>query len=664
MASIGKTVEMALKITAIADLAGLGQLKTGLAGIMKHAGKIAGMGAAIALGWKGVEGVGKFLSGMKTQADAAQKSSERLRQAIGRSKEGMKATGEGIEKMTNRLRDLARDTEKEGLLAAQAMETGFAKLLSAGFGSKQIEKSAKGLEGMVIALRGVGATADDVGDVTQKIRNFVEGTALLPKEFNSIMTASDKAKNSFKVLTSQAARGEFVMGLFAKNAWRTGAALETQEGQARKTIQVWEALQRTLGEPFVETQKAFNEVMGEIGKALEPVAKEVAKVLTPAMNDFAKWIRDNKGTIAGLGPIFVEAFKGIMEGAKLVGQAFEAIDLAVARAIIAFDEFSQGEITLPQLAGDIGDIVSDLFKPIREFDWSKLSKDVRDGIAKINWIEAFEAAGSLMGVGFGNAIKFAVAAVGGIGKHIKEGLDTTNWGEVMGGVGKGILGFFKNLGTELGAAIGEAFGGINWMSLIPKEVKGILEFFKIIPKEVKAIEPPLQSVQQEEVKVKKEAENVAAAVSSWDASGFIGQVGTAFDKVRELAAAAANVGSVGAGAALAPVPQTQAGGLFSHPQIRSIAEAGPEAVIPLQRSARSRGLLSTAAEALGMGGRMGGGGGSYNVNVTPNITINGVAAGQEGAVGREVERAMRNPIEQMLEQLRKARDEERRLAYV
>lgn len=109
----------------------------------------------------------------------------------------------------------------------------------------------------------------------------------------------------------------------------------------------------------------------------------------------------------------------------------------------------------------------------------------------------------------------------------------------------------------------------------------------------------------------------------------------------------------------------QFGGIVGSPGIFSLAEKGiPEAVIPLAGSSRSRGLLSTAASAIGMGGgMMGGGGGPVNVNFSAPITISGVETGQEGTIGREVERALQDPIRKLLEQLKKARNEEARLSY-
>lgn len=117
-----------------------------------------------------------------------------------------------------------------------------------------------------------------------------------------------------------------------------------------------------------------------------------------------------------------------------------------------------------------------------------------------------------------------------------------------------------------------------------------------------------------------------------------------------------------------PAPGKQFGGLVAHPSITALAERGiPEMIIPLQGTSRSRGLLSQTAEAIGIGGGLrrgvGGASGPISVSLNAPITINGAAAGQEGALGREIQRALQDPIRNLLEQLRRAKDEEARLAY-
>jgi hypothetical protein len=45
------------------------------------------------------------------------------------------------------------------------------------------------------------------------------------------------------------------------------------------------------------------------------------------------------------------------------------------------------------------------------------------------------------------------------------------------------------------------------------------------------------------------------------------------------------------------------------------------------------------------------------------ITVNGVPTGREGAVGREVARALQDPTRMLLAQLKEARAAEQRLGY-
>jgi hypothetical protein len=106
----------------------------------------------------------------------------------------------------------------------------------------------------------------------------------------------------------------------------------------------------------------------------------------------------------------------------------------------------------------------------------------------------------------------------------------------------------------------------------------------------------------------------------------------------------------------------QLGGMFSHPGLTSIAERVPEMVVPLEGSTRSRSLLSAAASMIGF--RQGAaGGGHTNLSMHAPITINGVATGNEAVVAKEVQRALRDPIRGLLDELRKAKLHEQRLAY-
>jgi hypothetical protein len=68
------------------------------------------------------------------------------------------------------------------------------------------------------------------------------------------------------------------------------------------------------------------------------------------------------------------------------------------------------------------------------------------------------------------------------------------------------------------------------------------------------------------------------------------------------------------------------GGIFNTPHLGLVAEAGPEAIIPLNRSRRSLRLLESAAEAMGLGnGASSGSHGNASFHIPVSITINGNA---------------------------------------
>ena len=64
-------------------------------------------------------------------------------------------------------------------------------------------------------------------------------------------------------------------------------------------------------------------------------------------------------------------------------------------------------------------------------------------------------------------------------------------------------------------------------------------------------------------------------------------------------------------------------------------------------------------------GRAGGGGGpTNNISMSSPITVNGVSGGREHQVARQVQTAIRDPIRQLLDQIKAARNYESRLGYV
>jgi hypothetical protein len=142
-------------------------------------------------------------------------------------------------------------------------------------------------------------------------------------------------------------------------------------------------------------------------------------------------------------------------------------------------------------------------------------------------------------------------------------------------------------------------------------------------------------------------------------------------------------------------PKTQFGGIFNRPQVRQIAEAGPEAVIPLERTPHAFDLLKQAASAMGVmpgeyktpgqfagfaqipevkapswmsdlvgaiGGGLGGGrsftGGA--VNYAPVLNI---ASGADPTIMGRIQSMLRSSADDFMGRFESATEEARRLAF-
>jgi hypothetical protein len=132
-------------------------------------------------------------------------------------------------------------------------------------------------------------------------------------------------------------------------------------------------------------------------------------------------------------------------------------------------------------------------------------------------------------------------------------------------------------------------------------------------------------------------------------------------------------GMLGLGGSAPDVGATQFGGIFGSPQVRSIAEAGSEAVIPINRTNRARGLLDRTAGAMGFSlvdaaaGMKGLGGdsrsfrgGPVSMSYAPQIVVNGP---MDSAERTQLSGILSEHAQSFLAQLEAAQDQERRLAF-
>ena len=192
-------------------------------------------------------------------------------------------------------------------------------------------------------------------------------------------------------------------------------------------------------------------------------------------------------------------------------------------------------------------------------------------------------------------------------------------------------------------------------------VSGVSSAFAtwLIPAELLSSIPAMQSTL---ATFQSTVSSVGSAFASWSVpASLMSQMDNLITKAGDVRTAISNAGS-----GVSAVGGKQFGGLVTKPGMWRLAEKGvPEMVIPMQQTSRNIGLLAQAAQGLGLGGaKQPAQGGSTNVQFSPVINVTGAPAGREGDIAREIERVMQDPVRTLLEQLKKARDEEHRQSYV
>ena len=608
---------------------GVAKVSKGLLGSLVKLGAEVG---AVVLAFKGLQSVGTFFKGAIDEAKTAIAAEEKLGAALTRLPKLAAGGAQLIEQNQQKLIGLADSMELVGVQSATALKAGFAGLVSAGFGPESIAQMSKGFEGVVTQLKGVGATAPEIADVANAIKMMVKTGR--PGALREFFTKEDLAK--FTKLGSESQRAAFAMAAIEKQAWRVDTAVASSAGQAFIAEQNWRRVQETLGRPFIETQREFVAMWGEIARALEPVSKEVADALAPAMKDLANWIKnDVTPSIANLAPIFREVFAGIKEGWELVTAIFAGeIDWGKSFASI---QAAFGKIDWNQIGADVNKGVLDLLGSIGaalgSVDWG--------GVAKA------------IGMGLGTAIGVAIQGYVKFGEVLRDVIKNTDWVAVLAAIGQGI----EVVGRGLADIIVGLFEGAFEALASTDFAKSIFDEVKTWPGRIGESLAGLKDVLLTVFKTAFDA--VIAAVQGW-----AGQIGSSImSSISGIGSGIKNL--FGGGGKQAAVEAKQAGGMVSKPSMTMLAEHGiPEMVIPMQGGSRSRALLASAAEKIGMGGALREGGGAMDVNVSIPITVNGVAPGHEAEMASKIERAMGDPIRELLAQLRKARDEERRLSYV
>lgn len=298
-------------------------------------------------------------------------------------------------------------------------------------------------------------------------------------------------------------------------------------------------------------------------------------------------------------------------------------------------------------------------------------------------VEAFSTVGSVLSSVWNSVTAAASAAVSGV---------TTVIGEVQGAV-QGVLAVVGGLASTVGANVQAAFGA----------VLGVIAQFN-----------PVALLQQvfDQVRAYLATINLADAgrqIVQSIADGIRSAPGAIMDAIKAAAGGAWKFvsgifGGGGAQGGKGGVPAHARGGIMTRPHLGLVAEAGPEAIIPLRDKARGLAVLQSAAQQLGAtvvggdgaglpglgqalsGGSLeggaavppqlrsllpqsgdaagsagGSGAGGIALTFAPQITVNGAA--DPGATAEAVQQALERELQTLQERLRLLVHEDRRLRY-
>lgn len=408
----------------------------------------------------------------------------------------------------------------------------------------------------------------------------------------------------------------------------------------------------------------------------------------------AAWNAINTNFIQPVTNALKPIWEPIVKGAQAIGGQLAG---PLGDIVGQIQDYFKGDIDWTELWAGLKDSFADIGDIFASFDWSKLGTDIFNGVktafASIDWKAVGAAVKTAATTALSNALTFGSMAIQGtmdFAGWVGTQLSNVPWSELAGNIGTSLGNAIKGLSWASYLTLAPMFdslkssvSNITWDDVGTAVINGIgtaISAAISIGKFYNEVSTSLIKGFAESLTGSSWAElgtacvngfntaltSIISAVSSWGGQivqaivSGMGGLGAAIQAKADAALHAVSFGMLGK----AEAAHKQLGGLVANPTYAMLGERGPEMVIPLGGGSRSRGMLAQTAQMLGMGTAGKGGGGATNVSVNIPITVSGAPMGQEGAIGREIERAMQDPIKTMLEQLRQARDEEHRMAYV
>lgn len=613
-----------------------------------------------------------------------------------------KVAPELIQANTKALMGSTEELGKQGVLGSGIYRQSLETLATYGRSPQEISKLMPVLGDVLVGTKGINASTEDMAGLSTAVGKAIQGGPLKALGQYNIDLSKMTAKQ-WKSMSIQG-RMNWLTKQWGVYAGENAKQAETDLGAIRQMNNAVGGLSRRIGLHLLPAQAS-------LARFWTAILPDISGLVLPAIG----WVSD---AIKGLADRAREAYPQVRQAAidfalkPEVQDAWNKIGDALNRigAVV-------GPLVLPFLT-KIGEAIGSWALDVAVRGLQQLATDLEKLASFVEWASKIENVNKAFD-DFGVSVQNAMQQVPVIKDVIPEDYGTnlannlkTEWAGLQTFIAdpvkfmkqewtsfeadsKGIIERIKqNAQTSLSEPF--AIPGIDWGGLWDEAVSEASAAWEAISGAFTGAEAWLETSVVEPVRAKfQEAWDGAKQIWS-DVTGIFadtaGQIGSALAAVTEalkkpfldaIAAIKAAwdqlvgaitgfkmpdiIGGVKAGWSRltggkgGEAPATQLGGIFSSPQVRSIAEAGPEAVIPMERTGRAQGLLARAAGAIGELGKahsMNIGGAT--MNFAPVINVGGPATPE--AIG-QMQQNLRRIADEFMSRLGEFENRERRLAF-
>jgi hypothetical protein len=626
--ALGAKISGSFKSAFAAARKSLDNLKKGAASLGKAFAPV-WRGFQLALGAMAAFGAAKIFENIFGGAAAAAKDATRrtmqLTAALNANQTLQKLGPDVVKGQVLALQKVSDELRKQGVIHSDHFEEASRMLALQGLGPATIGKMLPVLGDTLVATKGVNASIEDMEKLTQAVTKAIKPGQTKGLADVGIVLDKNQKKN-WDAMTPLKRQAALIDILKQKYAGANAEAATTDEGKIQRFHNDMAALSQTIGEKMLPAQARMAEKWSQALPEAEPAILETMEWLSNVMANLASVAADH--LIPAMKSLN-EYFKGseFKTATEEFGKAWKALGDALQplSGIFGntkdqgknFGEWLAGEIT--QTIKDFTGLVEGTAKVIRKIGdaWNFV---IEKGEEFASWIQGIQLPDWMTGKG---------AMPGFTMPEFKWPWEQKKMPEV-----KEIPALEKNVQKVEFAAL-DAAKGFDSITVPP------------VAKEL----PPIEKETRE---VEKAGKDVAEAFKQWSLPAALT---SGLDALKNKVADVQRAMTGGGGA----LPGHQFGGIFNQPHLAQVAEAGPEAIIPLKRTERSQGLLANAASAIM--GRQQSDNSTTNKNQVSFAPVINIAGNATSDTASTIERSLRDVADDFISKFNEAQSQERRLAF-